>query len=122
MILMGTLDLSRPVVTLIGSGNLTITQGEVYSELGASWTDNIDGTGAVVSASSGSVNTSLTGSYILQYTKTDTAGNISTPVSRTVTVISGIDTTAPIVSITSHVNNAVVSGTPTLSGTVYDTG
>jgi hypothetical protein len=122
MTFIGTLDVTRPVVTLIGSGNLTIVQWSAYSESGASWTDNVDGTGAIISASSGSVNTALTGSYILQYSKTDTAGNSSILVSRTVTVIAGVDTTAPVVSITSHVNNAVVSGTPTLFGTMSDTG
>jgi hypothetical protein len=122
MTFIGTLDVTRPIVTLIWPANLTILQWSVYSESGASWTDNLDGTGTLVSASSGSVNTALTGSYILQYSKTDTAGNMSILISRTVTVIAWVDTTAPIISITSHVNNAVVTGMPTLVGTVYDTG
>ena len=32
-----------PVVTLIGSGAITLNAGSTYIELGARWTDNIDG-------------------------------------------------------------------------------
>ncbi len=42
-----------------------------------------------MTASSSSVNTSLAGSYILEFGKTDTAGNIGTTRRRTVNVTSG---------------------------------
>ena len=38
-------DLTPPLVTLMGSGILTIAQGSTYTDSGASWTDNVDGTG-----------------------------------------------------------------------------
>jgi hypothetical protein len=40
------------------------------------------------------VNTSIPGVYILEYKKTDIAGNTSNIISRTITVV---DTTAPVV-------------------------
>ena len=61
------------------------TQGDTYTEQGATWTDNKDGTGdATVS---GSVDTSAVGTYTISYDYTDTAGNAATTVTRTVSVI-----------------------------------
>jgi S-layer homology domain/Domain of unknown function (DUF5011) len=59
-------------------------------DAGATWTDNFDGTGTIVA--SGTVNTAIPGTYILTYRKTDAAGNIAIPVTRTITV------TAPVIS------------------------
>ncbi len=122
MTLTGTFDITPPVVTLVGSGNISILQGSIYSESGATWTDATDGTGILSITNSGSVNTSFTGSYLLQYWKVDAAGNASTIVSRTIIVTANPDTTNPIIAITSHLNNALVTGTPTLLGTVSDSG
>lgn len=49
------LDEIVPIVTLTGSGTMNIEIASSYSELGASWTDNIDGSGSILIASSGSV-------------------------------------------------------------------
>ena len=84
-------DQTAPVVTLVGSGTITLANGAVYTESGATWSDAVDGTGAIAAASSGSVNTTTAGTYTLTYRKIDAAGNTGSTI-RTVTVL------APVVS------------------------
>ena len=52
-------DQTNPTVSLLGSGAVSIELGSVYTDSGASWTDNVDGTGMIATASSGTVNTGL---------------------------------------------------------------
>lgn len=61
-------------------------QGALFTDPGATWLDNLDGSGSVL-AFSGSVNTAVSGTYLLQYRYIDAAGNVSNIVSRTVTVM-----------------------------------
>ena len=89
-------DQTAPVLSLVGSGIQTVEQGSVYTELGATWTDAVDGSGILSIASSGTVDASLTGTYILEYTYTDAASNIGNTVTRTVIVA---DTIAPVVTL-----------------------
>ncbi|OGI29826.1 MAG: hypothetical protein A2288_03645 [Candidatus Moranbacteria bacterium RIFOXYA12_FULL_44_15] len=89
-----TVDNTAPVISLDGITS-DIEVGGSYVELGATATDAIDGSFAATS--SGSVNTSIVGTYIITYNATDAAGNHATPVIRTVRVV---DTTAPVVMIT----------------------
>ena len=42
-------DLTPPLITLIGSASITISQGSTYTDSGASWSDNVDGTGNTLS-------------------------------------------------------------------------
>ncbi|HRZ16208.1 MAG TPA: DUF5011 domain-containing protein, partial [Candidatus Hydrogenedentes bacterium] len=89
-----TIDTTAPVVTLTGASTVTLECGvESYSELGATWTDNILGAGAVTNIS-GAVGTAV-GDYFVTYTFTDNAGNADSK-TRTVSVV---DTTAPVVTI-----------------------
>ncbi len=64
-----------PSITLSGANPLYLSVGQAYSEPGYSATDNVDGnlTGQVVV--SGSVNTSVPGSYTRTYSVSDAAGN-----------------------------------------------
>lgn len=39
------IDVTIPVVSLVGSGTVNIFSGATYTDAGASWTDNTDGTG-----------------------------------------------------------------------------
>lgn len=91
-----TYDATAPVVTVTGSGTLIVAHGSAYVDAGATWIDALDGTGTLISANSGSVNTSILGTYTLQYWKIDAAGNTGTTVTRTVTVT---DQTAPVVTL-----------------------
>ena len=89
-------DATPPVVVLQGSGTVSIPQSSLYTDDGASWTDNVDGTGTIDPASSGTVDTSILGTYTLEYTYTDVAGNIGNTVTRSVTVT---DATPPVVTL-----------------------
>ena len=79
------IDTTPPVISLIGSGSITVQKDSVYTDSGATWTDNVDGSGTLVA--SGTVDTSHTGTYTLTYSKTDTAGNTATTATRAVTVV-----------------------------------
>ncbi|MDD5770068.1 MAG: DUF5011 domain-containing protein, partial [Candidatus Gracilibacteria bacterium] len=88
-------DTTSPILTLNGSGTVTIERLSPYIELGADWTDNVDGTGIAI-VGGDTVNTTSTGIYIVTYDYTDTSLNVATQIIRTVTVI---DTTSPTASI-----------------------
>ncbi|OGZ08325.1 MAG: hypothetical protein A2762_06285 [Candidatus Lloydbacteria bacterium RIFCSPHIGHO2_01_FULL_54_11] len=77
-------DNTPPAITLNGT-TPDIEIGGTYTELGATAVDIIDGSFAATP--SGSVNTSVVGSYVITYNATDLAGNSATPVMRTVNVI-----------------------------------
>lgn len=80
-------DLTKPVVTLLGSTTITLARScQTYTEPGFTATDNIDGTITNKVIISGTVNTNVVGVYTLTYTVTDNAGNTSVPVTRTINV------------------------------------
>ncbi|GHV24610.1 hypothetical protein FACS1894176_01300 [Bacteroidia bacterium] len=80
-------DTEDPIVTLNGASTLLLYVGQTYTEQGANWTDNYDGTGTLSSPFSGSVTTTIAGTYTLSYQYTDQEGNPSAMVTRTVTVL-----------------------------------
>jgi hypothetical protein len=75
-------DTTAPIVLLMGPPTLAHEQGSIYSDLGATAVDSVDGTINVVI--SGTVGGNA-GSYVLTYSATDSAGN-GASVSRTVIV------------------------------------
>lgn len=79
-------DTTAPVVTLNDSASMTLTVGDVYSEPGASATDETDGdlTGSI--EVSGTVDSGTAGVYEITYSVADNAGN-SASETRTITVI-----------------------------------
>lgn len=79
-------DTTKPVITLNGSASISITQGASFSDPGATATDNKDGNITSRIVASGTVNTSVAGTYTLRYDVRDTAGNAATTVTRTVIV------------------------------------
>ncbi|MCX6824097.1 MAG: DUF5011 domain-containing protein [candidate division SR1 bacterium] len=87
-------DTIAPVVTLNGASTIYVEYGNDYSELGATWTDNVEGSG-MVSMISGVVNTGVLGNYIVTYKKIDISNNTGTA-TRTVVVR---DTTSPVVML-----------------------
>jgi hypothetical protein len=78
-------DTVPPVVTLVGEAALQLTVGDIYTDAGATATDDVDGDLTTHIIVSGSVDTATVGSYTLTYTATDAAGNTGS-VSRLVTV------------------------------------
>ena len=100
-----TYDINAPVVTLSWSASLTIAHGSVFSDAGATWTDNVDGSGIISVATSGTVNANQTGTYTLEYTYTDVAWNTGNTVTRTVTVA---DQTAPVVTLSWSASMSII--------------
>ena len=103
-------DTTAPVITLSGSSPVTVEVGSVYTDAGASATDNYDGvlTGSIVTVNS--VNTAVVGSYTVTYNVHDSSGNAAVQVTRTVNVV---DTTAPVITL------AGVSPVTVQVGSVY---
>ena len=81
------IDTTPPAITLLGSNPVTVQQGSVYTDAGATATDNIDGniTSKIVTVNP--VNTDVAGTYTITYDVKDTAGNAATQVTRTVNVV-----------------------------------
>ena len=82
---LGLGDRVAPSISLVGSSSLVLAAGEPYEELGATAVDDIDGDVTASIVISGSVNTSVVGTYRLTYTARDRALNSAT-VQRTVQV------------------------------------
>ncbi len=89
-------DTEAPIITLNGASTVNLNQGEVYNELGATATDNIDGDLTSSIVTSGTVNTNTPGIYTVTYSVSDAAGNNASTI-RTVNVIA--DTIAPVITL-----------------------
>jgi hypothetical protein len=70
-----TQDTTPPVITLNGTDPTTIALDTTYNDRGATASDDVDITVAVIETSN--VMTSVTGVYAVSYTATDAAGNIA---------------------------------------------
>lgn len=93
-----TPDNTPPDITLVGANPQIIKEGDAYTELGATATDNFDGdlTASIVIDAS-AVNTSLEGTYSVTYDVTDSSGNAAVQVTRTVQVITAAQATQQVV-------------------------
>ncbi len=78
-------DVTPPVITLNGSASLTLTVGDVFTDLGVTVFDN-SGESIAAVVSGDTVDPSVPGVYVIVYNASDSEGNAATPVSRTVTV------------------------------------
>ncbi|WP_397364281.1 M4 family metallopeptidase [Olleya sp. R77988] len=79
-------DTIAPVITLTGASIINLEVGDSYSELGATATDNVDGNLTSSIVITGTVNTSLAGTYTRNYNVSDAAGNAANQVSRSIVV------------------------------------
>ena len=77
-------DQTVPVLALNGANPLPVSWGGVFTDPGASFTDNVDASKTVISLNT--VDTSKVGSTILTYSAVDAGGNAAVNVTRTVTV------------------------------------
>jgi hypothetical protein len=79
-------DATAPTITLLGDATVNINVGDIYTDAGATATDNIDGdiTSSIIVADS--VDTSAAGTYTVTYNVSDAAGNAADEVVRTVNV------------------------------------
>ncbi len=96
------IDNTIPIITLNGSGTITIEAGDVYIDSGALYNDDVAGVGPITA--SWTVNIFLPGSYLLTYDYTDAWGNTWVQQTREVTVV---DTTAPVISIIGLANMTI---------------
>ena len=90
-------DTTRPVITLTGSSPLNHEVGTIFTDPGATASDNIDGNLSTAIGVSGTVNANVIGSYTLSYNVSDAAGNNANTITRTINVA---DTGAPTINIT----------------------
>ncbi len=83
----GGADTTPPVITLNGDATVELTQGDPFTDPGATATDNVDGdiSGNIV-VGGDTVDTNTVGSYVITYDVSDAAGNAATQVTRTVNV------------------------------------
>ena len=93
-----TVDVTPPVLTLNGESNITLEQNTVYTELGATALDAVDGNVSV--SISGNVDTATVGSYTVTYTAQDSAENEAN-ITRSITVI---DVTPPVLKLNGEAN------------------
>lgn len=120
---MSALMPQAPYITLIGGTELAHEQATDYVELGATATDVIDGSVAVTIT--GLVDSDTAGVYSLSYSATDSEGNVSRVLTRTVTVA---DTIAPVITLAgdatveielgSTYTDAGASATDTVDGSI----
>jgi hypothetical protein len=78
-------DTVPPEITLIGSAAVTVQQGNVYTDPGATATDNVDGDISDRIIVDNPVDTGTVGTYTISFSVADQAGN-SVVATRTVTV------------------------------------
>ena len=71
-------DTTIPIITLNGEADVTHDAATAYSEVGATWTDTLDGNGTL--DANGTVNVNAPGTYVLTYDVNDDAGNVATQV------------------------------------------
>lgn len=86
-----TVDVTNPIINLLGGSVIHIEYGNSWSDPGYTATDNYDS--SVTVNTSGTVNASILGNYVLNYNATDSSGNAATQKTRTVIIE---DTTAPV--------------------------
>ncbi|MEK7585736.1 MAG: immunoglobulin-like domain-containing protein [Patescibacteria group bacterium] len=82
-----SLDVTAPIITLIGDTTESINVGSDYIEKGATATDDIDGDITSKIVITGNVDTSKVGSYDILFDVSDLLGNKANTVTRTVNVI-----------------------------------
>jgi surface protein len=109
----GVLDKIKPVITINGN-NITINQGDIYRDAGATAIDDRDGDITDKIQTFSTVDNSKEGIYTIIYTVNDNAGNMADFVSRTVKVINAtqynivLDTTKPIITLNGE-NNITIN-------------
>ena len=89
-------DITPPVITLLGEDPVAVEVGGTYTDAGATAADNLDGdiTSSIVTISN--VDSAIVGSYTVSYNVSDANGNAAVEVTRTVTVV---DTTIPLITL-----------------------
>ena len=116
-----TADTTPPVITLTGSSTINLTVGDTFTDPGATATDDVDGNLTSSITTTGTVNTSTAGTYMMYYYVSDAAGNASTEVQRTVIVNAAVSNSGNIYfdNGTCKCPNATVGDTDVINGVTY---
>lgn len=103
------IDTEAPIITLNGSSTIIVYVGESYTDQGATAYDAIDGDTTSYVVASGTVDTTVVGTYTISYTNIDSHGNVASPVIRTVSVIADSDAPSmPLVTLTQSGSSTVI--------------
>ena len=102
-------DTTAPVITILGEADVSINQYTPYIDAGATATDEVDGDLTSSIVTTGVVNTSVEGNYIITYTVSDTSGNTATATRQV--IVEG-DTTAPVITILGEADVSINQYTP----------
>ena len=94
-----TANTTAPVITLTGSSTINVYTGTTFTDPGATATDDVDGNITSSITAAGLVDTSLAGTYTIEYSVSDSDGN-SASVTRIVVINTPPDTTAPVITLT----------------------
>src|SRR3989338_7088901 len=111
---------AAPTLTLLGDASINVVLGDSFADPGATASDPEDGDLTEHIIRSGAVETQIVGTYTLTYTVSDTDGRTATPVTRTVTVVSGEGggATVPPANGGTGQGGGVVQGAATTSAAV----
>ena len=82
------LDITLPVISLIGDATVAMNEDVVYNELGAAAVDGVDGdlTNSIT-VGGDTVNVAIPAIYTVTFDVSDAAGNAANQVTRVVTVV-----------------------------------
>ncbi|WP_445757591.1 immunoglobulin-like domain-containing protein, partial [Polaribacter sp.] len=76
----------KPTLSLVGDTEITLSVGQNYREFGAKAIDYNGNDISDLIVTTGNVDTSKSGTYVVKYNVTDTLGNIASEIRRTITV------------------------------------
>jgi prepilin-type N-terminal cleavage/methylation domain-containing protein len=79
-----------PVITLLGNSSINIYVGDIYTDLGATAIDDIDGDITSNIQVTSNLNSTIPGTYTITYNVADSSGNAASPVTREV-IVQGLD-------------------------------
>ena len=115
-----TADTTAPTITLTGEATINLSVGDTYTDAGATASDDVDGDITSSVTTSGSVDTSTAGTYVITYSLTDAAGNTTT-LTRTVIVSAGNSSSDNIYfeNNTCKCPEATVGDTSVINGVTY---
>jgi len=108
-------DISTPIISLLGDNPITIEVGTPYTDAGATAIDDVDGdiSGNIVVVNN--VNSNILGTYTVTYNVFDSSGNHAPEAIRTVNVV---DTTAP--TITAPIDQTFEATGPSTTPTLIE--
>ncbi len=103
-------DQTVPAIALLGLSSITLNVGDLFTDPGATASDNVDGDLTLAIVTGGSVNAGSVGLYTLTYDVSDSAANAAVQVIRSVSVQ---DSGAPVVTPPSNITVAATDATGT---------